>query len=840
MRIVTRSNLAVGWLPCQVRPPQWGLTVVVKGAFRLRPDGPPAPEETAPLLEGDLFHEEDSEKSPRYETDLAPYKPQTDLLLVGHAHAPGGQAVPALNVGFGVGGWRKTLSVFGDRFWTSDGGGARATEPRPFTRMALRYEQAYGGAEVPENPLGKGAAPWRDANGRQVWPLPNVVHPRESLGRPGEPRRPAGFAPLHRTWPQRRMTGTYDDDWLVARWPWFPDDFDWRHFNAAPEDQRLDTALRGDEALTLENLRSDQPTYRARLPGLRARAFLHEGSADTAEGPLHEVLLKLDTLWVDMDAERLVLLWRGHVPVSGPEFPEFAHVVVGEEPLSETPHPEAHYRRLLAEAVAAGAEEEETAPEPPPQPATAPEAAPSEDDDEDAALDKQIAGAFDQARAQFTKAGLDPTFLDRIEGGEDMDSVFAEMFPRLGLSLDDAQQHLDAQKEKTRQKLAELGFDPSLLDEEPEETQEEGPLTADAVEAKVRGGESLAGRDLGGLDLAGRELSGGDFAGASFLGARLTRARLAGANLAKATLTHIDLSGADLTGADLGGAMLNAARLTEATLAEATLDNAALKGAEMSRANLTGATLGEADLERARLAEAALDGADLTAARLMEAELTGASLAEAVLDGADLNTARLPRITAAGARFAGCRLADAVMAESTLDGADFSNADLDRASFAKASLAAASFAGARGEEVVFTGASMPKAMMTEGARLPRAQVRQVEAPGSLWTDCDLRGADFSFADLPGGDFSGANLEGAVLHAVDLREGRLSRANARGARLTEADLFRADLEAAELSDADLSGSNCFEAEFLDAAVNRRTRLTGANLGRSKLAGHAEGV
>src|SRR5690242_6402958 len=63
------------------------LTAVLKATWSLASNA--AAEEQVPLVLGDTFHGEPGESSPRLETDLAPFKPATDVVLLGHAYPPG-------------------------------------------------------------------------------------------------------------------------------------------------------------------------------------------------------------------------------------------------------------------------------------------------------------------------------------------------------------------------------------------------------------------------------------------------------------------------------------------------------------------------------------------------------------------------------------------------------------------------------------------------------------------------------------------------------------------------------------------------------------------------------
>lgn len=52
----------------------------------------------SPLYTEDLCYQDDTEQSVRCESDLAPYKPRCDVIVIGNAHAPGGKPVRAFDV----------------------------------------------------------------------------------------------------------------------------------------------------------------------------------------------------------------------------------------------------------------------------------------------------------------------------------------------------------------------------------------------------------------------------------------------------------------------------------------------------------------------------------------------------------------------------------------------------------------------------------------------------------------------------------------------------------------------------------------------------------------------
>jgi len=324
--------------------PGHSLTLIVKGTFDLKPDQTATPSEEQLFLAGDEFYLDDDEMqgSPRYEADFAYFKPRADLLLVGKCHAPRGKPIPACQVTFRVGEKSRSLAVFGDRYWKRNALGVQTiTEPEPFTEMELRYENSFGGQDYKYNPVGKGHRKEETNAGKNMRLLPNVEAPDSLIDSPRSRPQPAGFGPLGRMWEQRfsRM-GTYKGKWLEERWPWFPTDFDWGHFNAAPPEMQLEGYLRGDEALYFQNLHPEQARYQSRLPGLRVRCFVNTATeVETDQARFDEVSMVLDTLWIDMDAQKLVLVWRGWTEVLSEDYEEVRHVFIMSEPLEAAAQP---------------------------------------------------------------------------------------------------------------------------------------------------------------------------------------------------------------------------------------------------------------------------------------------------------------------------------------------------------------------------------------------------------------------------------------------------------------------------------------------------------------------
>ena len=114
--------------------------------------------------------------------DEACAKAHGEVLVGGSCFAPGGRALAASFVRVQIGSVDKRLSVIGDRYWKR----GVATNPEPFVEMPIDWAHAFGGADYPQNPYGKGTLPVEYQGERLT---PRVGRDEEYRDRP---RRAAG------------------------------------------------------------------------------------------------------------------------------------------------------------------------------------------------------------------------------------------------------------------------------------------------------------------------------------------------------------------------------------------------------------------------------------------------------------------------------------------------------------------------------------------------------------------------------------------------------------------------------------------------------------------------
>lgn len=282
--------------------------------------------------------------------DIGFAKPHAEVLVAGAAQAPGGTPVPGLDVSVALGAFRKTVRVFGDRWWQWRGadGGWVPTDPKPFTEQPLSWAHAYGGPDVAENPLGRGADAMARLRAGELAQLPNQEHPGQLIT---DPDRPAPVVHLGATdpgWPLRtRKLGTkYDQAWRESGWPGMAEDFNPEFYNGAPPDQWMERPFNGDEPFEIHHMHADHPVQRGRLPGLRARCFLAapEGpDAPPGRDRLDEVPLHLETVWL-LGTKRIgLMIYRGTRRVRDMEISTHRGMLLALEWMADAPKPPEHY-----------------------------------------------------------------------------------------------------------------------------------------------------------------------------------------------------------------------------------------------------------------------------------------------------------------------------------------------------------------------------------------------------------------------------------------------------------------------------------------------------------------
>lgn len=548
-----------------------------------------------------------------------------------------------------------------------------------------------------------------------------------------------------------------------------------------------------------------------------------------------EVALNLDTVVVDLRAEKLTIVWRGLREIPSPRFEGVSDIYVthedlGTEPASAKEHLAAleAMKDLLRHAFSEGmSDPEEVADEIERRTAQIPGLL-----DEAMAVGKHFDGIAEKVAEKPTAAATTPkgtgftkaevaaaqarsaprsppaTLRPAPPGGVDPDA----MGSLLGQLPADAKElaladiaHLKAggAPEALPSKLAAENIFPSTkaeimktLDPAKAELEEKlGPLVGgkllgdqydsrdDFVQA-IRDGKDMRactaiGLDLSYIDFSDLDFTNGNFYRTNFAGSILRNARLAHAKFTSCRLLRVDFSGSDLSNAQFTRAELGRNRFVGCTLAQTNLIGQNLKGMDFSGC---------------RGAQAYLLEADLTDARFVGATLTYPVFAKAILRGTDFTDATLER---------------GVFLTVDATGAIFTRATLDHACM--------------GVRSIYAGASFMN------ARLNRVNL----------DIADLRGADFGGAVMRNALVNEVDARGTVFENADLADTTMEEARLIGASFVNANLLRTSFTRSDLQDADLSHGNLYNAQFFDTHL-KHTAVSGSFLKGTVLEGEQPGA
>jgi hypothetical protein len=328
------------------------FSVIVKRTYRFTPDG--TAERCAtdhPLRMIDEYYDGgDPEWSTiQHESELAPYKPATDVVVIGKAYAPWGSPTQRMTVGVRVGAVQKVLVVTGDRYCHYQPGAYPfVSDPEPFVQMEIRYERAYGGRDersipdipflYPRNPKGTGVVLRNVSEAVHGLALPNIEDPQDMLTPERilihEPERwhlqplPQGFGWRDRAWyPRSALLGTYPpfldagtvtteeqmgllaaDHIALAKQSRLKPLV--AHFSHGASFGLLFPDLKGDEPIALGGL-SESGMLKFSLPGETPTVLLDIGLGE------QQPPVKLHTVSIRVDDREIDLIWRAAVVYEG-------------------------------------------------------------------------------------------------------------------------------------------------------------------------------------------------------------------------------------------------------------------------------------------------------------------------------------------------------------------------------------------------------------------------------------------------------------------------------------------------------------------------------------------
>lgn len=125
-----------------------------------------------------------------------------DLMILGHAYAPNGKPVESLSMTIKVGEkFLRRILVIGDRVWEGDINHLKPSRPKPFLKIPLSYQRAYGGKSLGEAGLmafpanGEGRGFYLTAEQALGNPLPNLEDPENPIQSWKDQPNPVGTGP---------------------------------------------------------------------------------------------------------------------------------------------------------------------------------------------------------------------------------------------------------------------------------------------------------------------------------------------------------------------------------------------------------------------------------------------------------------------------------------------------------------------------------------------------------------------------------------------------------------------------------------------------------------------
>ncbi|HEY7306305.1 MAG TPA: DUF2169 domain-containing protein [Bryobacteraceae bacterium] len=339
-------------LPGQSPEGEYVLSVLVKRTYDIVPGTSclRAPAD-AKIIPGDQYWDDPMNSSVKFESDFVPWKIATDIVLIGKVYAPNAVPARSLFAAIQIGAVQKRILVIGDRAARFTSGLPSFTEPRPFLEMDLRYELAYGGADIysdrkltclyPRNPVGKGFAIQNIRDSVDGLELPNLEDPDDALDphrlccghfmRWEQQPKPQSFGWFPKSWqPRASLAGVMPADhkteqqlralyaqavppaqralYEQTKLP----HMNFAFFNGASEGLVL-PFLTGDESVRTWHL-TPEGRIDFFLPGDRPRIGMDIGRGVREPGVV------LQTVMIRMEERQVDLIWRGAVPYPGPDW----------------------------------------------------------------------------------------------------------------------------------------------------------------------------------------------------------------------------------------------------------------------------------------------------------------------------------------------------------------------------------------------------------------------------------------------------------------------------------------------------------------------------------------
>ena len=292
------------------------LYVMAKAEFHVENGRLMLVEPQSPLKLQDEYQDTPHNSSLKWASDYHLCKSGTDVVILGDCINLQGNAIKQCDVDVHVGALHKTVRVFGDRIWQGD----RMSEPRPFQRMPILYENAFGGrvfaadnqvqTTFAANPVGLGFAGGRNLEQMQGERLPNVEDPSFLIQNINDEPMPAALGAIAPFWSGRaQFVGTYDEQWEQERAPYLPADFNRQFFRVASPGLKSEEYFLGGESVFISNM-WERGDWAFNLPAVALYAHV------TWRQKQYKFGLNIETVYLQPNISQVSMTWRGSFAVN--------------------------------------------------------------------------------------------------------------------------------------------------------------------------------------------------------------------------------------------------------------------------------------------------------------------------------------------------------------------------------------------------------------------------------------------------------------------------------------------------------------------------------------------
>ncbi len=303
------------------------VTVTTVAAFHVQTDGSLQKAASQPEMRlSDVYADPGQPNARLLEvSDFVPFRPATDVVVLGDARSPRGAPSAQWPVSLTIGPLSENLVVHGPRYWQKQENGPwQITPAQEVTSVPLDWRLSAGGPylvpeEAPEygdvniwNPVGPGVIVPGTTSQKYRYPAPQIVGADAPVTTPDDAVIPRNLGPVAPVWRSREQhAGSYDQTWLETQHPFLPPDFNPTFYNAAPPALQAHPFLRGDETVTLSGVDHDADKISFSLPSLAFGAVVTHDNGLTVRQPMNLDFVELD--W-RQETRALRLCWRSAFP----------------------------------------------------------------------------------------------------------------------------------------------------------------------------------------------------------------------------------------------------------------------------------------------------------------------------------------------------------------------------------------------------------------------------------------------------------------------------------------------------------------------------------------------